>query len=567
MGEALALYREILQGNDVHKNLIKLRSCISDEKQRRDLMYGIGGDFDDLFRLLSDPDPKVRKSAALILGETENEDALPALIEAWQKEQTLYIREDYLKAISKLDYSEYLPTFRRRVSELYEELAAENPTAENPMGERETETASHLSEAPGTESRESALWDNNKHLYAEIRILSEMLRKMEKHQRHRFVQRDPAPDLILICSRAQTSVTMDQISSGTKKLMTGGVRVRAGSFDEILRIRTWTECLFPIPGAHPISGDEKMLAQKLHELKIGAYLSYLHEDRSHNVPENAEEGQGGKKTDCFFYRIELKDMKMDRQKKGVFIRRIASRLDELERGKLQNAESEYEAEIRLILRQDGSYMPMLKLFTIGDRRFIYRRMSISQGMSPTTAALAVEIARPFLKAGAQILDPFCGTGTLLIERNLAVHADPIYGIDHYEDAIKAAKANTQALRDAFSKGWKMSARLSEGERLNTDIHYINRSFFDFTHDYLFDEIITELPTVEETFRSEFYRSFLNRSANLLKEGAVLIVLAVNPGLLCEEARKSALFRMEKRAILNERSDIGEVIFSFQKREL
>jgi hypothetical protein len=49
---------------------------------------------------------------------TEDEDVLPALFEAWEKEETLFVREDYLKAASMLDYREYLPKLKERILEL-----------------------------------------------------------------------------------------------------------------------------------------------------------------------------------------------------------------------------------------------------------------------------------------------------------------------------------------------------------------------------------------------------------------------------------------------------------------
>ena len=98
------LYENISRGVQVRQNLISLRDEIKDESLRRKFMYLLGGDFSILTGLLEDPDPKVRKNAALILGQTEDEDVLEPIVRAWQKETTLFIREDYLKAMENLDY-------------------------------------------------------------------------------------------------------------------------------------------------------------------------------------------------------------------------------------------------------------------------------------------------------------------------------------------------------------------------------------------------------------------------------------------------------------------------------
>lgn len=43
-------------------------------------------------------------------------------------------------------------------------------------------------------------------------------------------------------------------------------------------------------------------------------------------------------------------------------------------------------------------------------------------MHPSLAALIMELAAPYLKENAQIIDPFCGVGTMLIERDIRVPA-------------------------------------------------------------------------------------------------------------------------------------------------
>ena len=39
------------------------------------------------------------------------------------------------------------------------------------------------------------------------------------------------------------------------------------------------------------------------------------------------------------------------------------------------------------------------------------------------------LAKPYLKEDAAVLDPFCGVGTMLIERNKVLPARSLYGID------------------------------------------------------------------------------------------------------------------------------------------
>ena len=49
--------------------------------------------------------------------------------------------------------------------------------------------------------------------------------------------------------------------------------------------------------------------------------------------------------------------------------------------------------------------------------------------------------RAVFKRNAQILDPFCGVGTMLIERDIRVPAREKYGIDIFGEAIRGAREN------------------------------------------------------------------------------------------------------------------------------
>ena len=107
--EIQELYSKIQAGEDVRANLIALRRELKEEEKQRALAYLMGGDFEVFIRLLDSTDPKVRKNAALILGEMETEDVLPSLFHAYEKEETLFVRSDFLKAIARLDYTPAFP--------------------------------------------------------------------------------------------------------------------------------------------------------------------------------------------------------------------------------------------------------------------------------------------------------------------------------------------------------------------------------------------------------------------------------------------------------------------------
>ncbi|MDD2958916.1 MAG: methyltransferase domain-containing protein [Lachnospiraceae bacterium] len=478
-------YEEISKGNQIRQNLIALRQELRQEGNQRALAYLLGGDFRLFTNLLRAEDPKIRKNAALILGDMETEDVLPFLFAAYNKEETLFVRTDYLKAMAKMDYSDYFSKLKGRLETL--------------RGMEQTE-------------------ENRKHIREEMQQLQAMVLRYEKPKRHHFIGYEPGPEVILVTNRNQKEVTIQQIGTGQVTELGQGIRIKDGNLKELQQIRTYTELLFPIPGARVLEGSPAQIGEALLKLSLVEFLDDLHKE-------------GG----IYYYRIEVKGP-MPLDKKGSFIRRISEVLETGSEGRLMNTATDYEAELRLLERKDGSFVPMLKLYTLPDHRFDYRKEVAASSIAPVNAALTVELARKYLKEDAQILDPFCGVGTMLLERNKAVSADPMYGIDIYGEAVDKARINT--------------------ERDGSIVHYINRDFFDFTHEYLFDEIITDMPQVSKGKGREeiglLYRRFFEKAPEFLKERAVLILYSTEPEFVQEELRRSHRYKKLDEFIMNEK---------------
>ena len=478
-------YEKIVSGEEVRKNLIDLRAFLADEQNKRALAHVLGGNFDVLCGLLEDEDPKIRKNAALILGEMETEDMLPFLFAAYNKEQTLFVREDYLTAMQKLDCRSYLPQLRARLDELDQMEFTE---------------------------------ENRKHLRAEQVALRSLVSKYEKPRKHKYVPVNPAPDLIVVTNREQREVTGSQIHSGECKLLGIGYRVHAGNLEEILKIRTWSELLFPIPGNHevlPVDESPYVLGERLAHMDIPSFLDGFH--------------TGGS---CYMYRLDVRGKSLE--KKGVFLRRLSEAFERASDGRLQNSVDNYEFELRLVERKDGTYLPLLRLFTLPEYRFAYRREVIPDSISPVNAALAVQIALPYLKEYAQVLDPFCGVGTMLIERQIALPARSLYGTDIYGEAIEKAKTNSK--------------------RIGFTVNYIHRNFFDFTHEYLFDEVITDMPRASQESEDEtLYRRFFTTVKPLLSAGAVLVLYTMRPRLVSEIVSMDGDYTILEDRLLNEKN--------------
>lgn len=478
-------YEEICTGREVRQNLISLRSALKDEREKRSFAYLLAGDFSELVKLLKHEDPKVRKNAALILGDMESEDILPILFDAYKNEMTRFVRTDYLQAMKKLDYGRYVPELKERLK--------------------------ILQENPGKE-------EEKKHRLEEIRTLQSMILQYEGIRRHRFDGERFRKDVIMTTNRNQREVTARQITGGKITMLQGGIRVKDVEVEQLLPIRTYTEMLFPVAGLESVDGDPEKMGRTLADGRLLHLVQQLHE----GLPP-------------FYYRIELKSG-LAQDKKGAFIRRVSEVFEQSSGGSWINSAADYELELRLIQKKDGTFLVMVKFYTIPDIRFRYRKESVASSITPVNAAITAELARPYLKENAQILDPFCGVGTMLIERNLAVRARNMYGIDIYGDAIEKARINTA--------------------HIGMHVNYINKDFFEFEHEYLFDEIITDMPqvTLMKPRREirETYAHFFDRAGHVLKEDGVMILYASEPEFVYEEVKQNHRYRICESFLVNER---------------
>ena len=119
-----------------------------------------------------------------------------------------------------------------------------------------------------------------------------------------------------------------------------------------------------------------------------------------------------------------------------------------------------------------------------------------------------------------------GVGTMLIERDILVPAREKYGIDIFGDAIDMAREN---------------AALA-GEKIN----FIHRDYFDFKHDYKFDEIVTNMPVKGKKAKEDmdaFYARFFEKSKSLLAEDGIIIMYSNEVGFVKKQLRLQPCYRL------------------------
>lgn len=482
------LYEKIKNGEDLRESLSILRGLLRDKKEGPAAGLWLDEQFEKepelLLSLLKNPDAKVRKNAALVLGLLGRDECRDALLTAYEKEEQRFVKSAYLLALQGCDCEEQLPFLKERRRLL--------------LGQKRTP-------------------ENEKHLREELEALNGLISEYESVKKRRFQGLSEPADVILTTWKEYRELTAEQITKGSITLMGSGIRVSGGDLSELLTIRTWRELLFVL-NIEEVSREDA--AKELAASNLRALLKQHLEGSS-----------------PWKFRIECRS-KMNLEERSRFTKKLADGLMLESGGTLLNDTSDYEVELRLIERKSGGFLPLVKFSNPPDRRFAYRRKSIAASMQPALAAMLAALAKPYEKENARVLDPFCGVGTLLFERNYGLHADTLYGIDVFGQAIQGARENAAAA--------------------GIPAHFINRDMRDFRHEYKFDEIITDMPGEGKNRSAHdvdcLYRALFERAGEWLRPGGMIFVYVHDRGYAKRWIRERKEMKLLKEWRISEKED-------------
>ncbi len=438
----------------------------------------------DLSSLLKEEDAKTRKNAALLMGDLGLEDMADAIFQAYEGEETRFIKASYLSALSHFDCKSYGDQLQAQ----YDKLLAYEPQE-----------------------------NEKKHMEEEIRELGKILNKIKGVKKHTFTDLKKAHNCLLVTEKEHREITEEQLKANKKKLVASGVLLQTDRVKPLFSIRTWKELLFPLPIRKVSDSDAEAAAKDL--LSTGL-LEFMQECHKEAAP--------------FYFRVELRtDLPMD--EKSKYVKKLVTCIERITKRQLVNSTSDYEFEIRLKKMKDGGYHPYLKLFTLPDERFSYRKNSIAASIHPAKAALLMRLARSYMMENAQVLDPFCGVGTMLIERDILMPTREMYGTDIFGEAILGARENTSLAQ--------------------AKANYINRDFFEFKHDYLFDEIVTNMPTRGKKSKEEqealYQRFFEKAKSHLVRDGRIIMYSNEN-AFVKKQLRLHKEYRLMKEFLIQEK---------------
>ncbi len=479
------IIENLTNGQGIKNALIELKNKLKNNELSEEDKMLLLVDQDMLFMFLSEDDPKSRRAAAQILSILSVDGAMEEIFEAYKEEETLYIKADLLEALASFD-----------ISEIREELLL----------------------------RQKELWDykpeesEKKHLAEELMALSKLLRTEEEDQKAVFI--DNSDEEILLTTKAGLQdVTLRQIHGLPKKKVPQGVMVKSPTISRLMNIRTFQDALIFLCDLDE-SSDAALIGDAI---VSGGLINVIDRHYSGRVNLN--------------FRLSILKG-MDSDLKNRLTHGICKEIFMKAGGRLINNPSDYSLEIRLYGRKEEGFKVFLKFSDLNDNRFAYRQEVTSNTMKPYMAATLVELARPHLAEKAQVLDPFCGVGTLLVERKMALYTGDVYGVDRFAEAIDKARKNCS--------------------EFSTGMHFINRDIESFSHDYAFDEIFTDMPiSSNKVSREEIifdYETLFDKASILLKDGGKLIVYGNEPGVVRRILRNRKEFLLLTDYVIDSKLD-------------
>ena len=473
------LWSKIITQEDPRAILSVMRDMLKKEKPKGMFKRTIGNSKEKLSALLSHSDPKVRKNVCGVIGELGDPAYLDELYNAYNSEDKLFVRYSYVLAIGNCGSA----IDAEKLKKMFEAVVINEKASKE----------------------DDSLITTNKHINEEKLALTRAIDKLSPPVHHEFKgfnEFESAVPMILTVMNYQYQHTLNELKGKSieGRLVDEGILIYENDIDKVYTCRTFYELLFPLNDCEALQFDYKIIAAAIIDANIVDFLNECHE---------------GESTSPFWYRVEFKTMDASRER-SEFVKNLARELDENSCGNLKNSPSSYEVEIRIVERNNLCSV-FLKLYSFVDNRFDYRKNEIATSINPVTAAIVVKAIEKWLKPNPSVIDPFCGTGTMLIERAKLEKVQSLTGVDIYRTAISAAEVNSKLA--------------------NIYIELIDEDILEFSTNYLFDELITNMPfdnkSATHNKYAELYSSFVNKIPSLVRPGGMAFIYTIEKQLFRE----------------------------------
>lgn len=409
---------------------------------------------------LNSDSPKLRRNSARLLGQlSRSEEDVELLIDMLKTEQQRYVRPSVVLSLGLIG------------------------------GEKAAKALADYTPQPPLDETEV------KHYDEECEALRLARVTVMKHEKHNFKELDREYEIELSASdrlSTQLAEELEELGFDPYDIRRDSLSVKTDNFEGLYEARCFSEALLTI--AKGVSFRPETVASIAKPFMLD-FMKSTHEG-----------------TPPYRYRIEIDGEIDDRT---AYKRAVRDLIDDEE---IVNAPSDYEIELRIVPLGNASRL-YLKLYTFKDDRFFYRKQTIPASMNPATAASVIRLVSDYLTINARVIDPCCGSGTLLFERGLIAPCISLTGVDLAHSAIDAARVNSDA---AYQKGL-------------TQAKFICNDILRFEPKRPYDELISNLPFGNRVGNHNscvrLYSGLLDRLPLLVKKGGIAVLYTMEFTLL------------------------------------
>ncbi|MBO4384489.1 MAG: methyltransferase [Clostridia bacterium] len=406
---------------------------------------------------LAGDNAKLRRNSARLAGALRRESFVPELTRALGSETQRLVRPSMILALGSIG------------------------------GEEAKAFLSAYSVAPAADETEE------KHFKEETDALTSALRSFAPSEEHAFTGFSEPVTVELRAPDRLTRPLADELGELGLACFDGrsdSLKIKTADYPALFEARCFTEALFPI-------GQSDCVPSAIAKKAAPFLFSLMRSSHSGKPP--------------FRFRVELKAAVKDPARRQSLVRDIAAACESDE---LVNAPSDYEAELRVEGDERGVRL-FVKLFTVPDERFSYRKESIPASINPAVAASVIRFAQDRFRVGARVIDPCCGSGTMLIERAKLSPCQSLTGVDIAHRAIDAARTNT-AIAGVNAK-------------------YIVNDILRFECHRPYDELIANLPfgnrVGNHSSCEKLYRGLVEKLPGLVRKGGTAVLYTMEFTLL------------------------------------
>lgn len=463
-----------LAGQGLDRLILRVLTDTVKKKQVAEKLYLLEKKHFMIKAMLLSQDPKVRKNAAELIGACCAKDYSDTLTDALEKEDTEFVRPSILLAMGKTGdpvIYEYLRQYTLK------------STVE-------------------------------KHREEEKAALSKALSMFLCEEAKVVMPHTEGFPILLTCALGHAELTREELEENETvykdyPLLEDTLIVRTKSFTDVFANRTFYEALILLGKCPPTpQGLEAFLKNP----KFGQAIQKLYQYKT------------------LSYRIEVKGRRLKHEER-IKIIETAARLIDIPG--LSNNPSSYSFELRILVDQAQTIF-LVKPSPALDQRFSYRLQTLPASIHPVTAACIMRYIFPYLKRNSEVLDPFCGSGTMLFERSKIKGFSSLTGTDNQKYAIASAKQN-----ETIAK---------------TGAKFVLTDILAYRPEKRYDEIISNMPFGHRVGSHEnneqLYEGFVKGMQDLLRPKGTAFLFTNDKNLLRDLLNQNGQYTIKSETVFN-----------------